>query len=297
MMNATRKQWVKRNGKYLIITLMIFSAILSSCEQQQEHNQEGHVLRQMMMSQVLEDSIAYQIYYPPQYGAQDTFHLLYLLHGHGGSDDDWITGEEGDVQAILDSLIMNDIISPCVAVTFDAGNSWYVNRHRQMEKFFIEEWVSFVSDTLFHDITFQRRIIAGNSAGGFGALRLSLLHPELVEASILLSPAAYNPSPPGISSSRKIDVFSDEEGFSDEIWQSYSYLNISLDTTRMNVYPEFYISTGDDDAYEIVDVVVQLREYLSSLGIQQELTIIDGGHTWEVWRDRFAFDLVHALGD
>ena len=286
-----KHQW---NTVYAFIFLLLVSACKHSPE---VITSTSYVMEASYQSALLNDSINYRVYYPAGFEEMDSVNLLYLLHGHGGSDDDWITKEEGYVQSILDSLIGNDIIPPCVAVTYNAGNSWYVDSKLSMETFIKEEWIPYVNTGLIKDKGIQKKIIAGNSAGGFGTLRLSLLYPELFDASLLLSPAAYYPVPPAISSSRKIDVFSDENGFSETIWQSYSYVNIPLEKDKADSLPMLYLSTGDDDPYEIVHVVTQLRSYFLEHNIDHELTIIDGAHTWDVWRDRFAHDLVRALKD
>lgn len=218
-----------------------------------------------------------------------------MLHGHGGSEDEWTSEEEGNIQLILDSLIYNDLIPPVVAVTFDAGNSWYVESNLKMEQFFIKEWIPFVENEIISEDSIGKRMIAGNSAGGYGTLRFSLKYPDLFDTSLLLSPAAYYPTPPLISSSRKIEVFNDEDGFSEEVWKSYSYHNINIDTTDVSTYPSFYISTGDDDQYEIVDVVVQLQSFFKENGLEHELSIINGGHSWDVWKERFAYDIVRVF--
>ena len=96
--------------------------------------------------------------------------------------------------------------------------------------------------------------------GGYGALNYSLKHPTLFSNFILLAPAAYSPEPPELSSSRKINVYKKDGVFNDSIWQANLYRNIKLNTDK-DSYPTFYTYTGDDDPYEIFDVVVDLKTY------------------------------------
>lgn len=285
----------------LVFKLFVFSVVLfliNSCVQKGTEIETTSTLAvQKKYSHILDDSIDYRVYYPPIEKNQRVINIIYLLHGHGGSEDDWTSEEEGNIQLILDSLIYNDLIPPVVAVTFNAGNSWYVDSNIKMEQFFIQEWMPFVENEIMEHDSIDSRIIAGNSAGGYGALRFSLKYPTLFDASLLLSPATYYPAPPMISSSRKIEVFNDEEGFSEEVWQSYSYHNIHIDTTDVSIYPSFYISTGDDDPYEIVNVVVQLQSFFKENGLKYELSIVNGGHSWDVWKNRFSYDIVRVFQD
>ena len=51
-------------------------------------------------SNILNERVGYRIYRTLTEPHQQDQILLYLMHGHGGSDDDWFTKEEGDVQSI-----------------------------------------------------------------------------------------------------------------------------------------------------------------------------------------------------
>ena len=176
----------------------------------------------------------------------------------------------------------------------DAGNSWYVNAIEQMESAYIDEFIPLVESV--YNIKKERnsRIIAGLSAGGYGALRFSLKYPELFYASILLSPAAYEPEPPLNSSSRKIPVFQRKNVFSPTLWQQYSYTRL-IDLTKSDAYPIFYISTGDDDEYNILKVATDLKYFFDDRSIANELHVIDGKHSWDVWRSCFTYDLIRVF--
>ncbi len=248
----------------------------------------GQVEEISMYSEVLKREVAYNIYNAV---SKDSLvspkHVLYLLHGHGGDHQDWFQETEGHVVRLLDSLIASKLIPPVIAISADAGNSWYVDRHDKMETFYITEFIPYIEEQLELPSQYER-VIAGNSAGGYGTLRFSLLFPEMFNDVILLSPAAYNPSPPAISSSRKIDVFAENGTFNDSIWQSYSYLHLVPEFVKSNDLPKFYISVGDDDAYNIVPVVTEIQQTLLEKGIENELRITNGGHDWTCWQQNFS---------
>ena len=245
-------------------------------------------------SKLLGRAIEYRIYKPADTTLKPTI-MLYLLHGHGGDHMDWFQKGEGQAGTILDSLIRSGTIPPLVAVSIDAGNSWYVDRPEPMRTFYLEELLPHIEETYLEQAPLTR-LIAGNSAGGYGTLGLIMAEPELFDAAILLSPAAYYPLPPAISSSRKVEAFEVKGSFNDSVWKQLSYQanwpgNLSSDNS-----PFIHLSVGDDDAYNIVPVVSRLQQLLLEEGIENELRITDGGHDWECWRRNFTKALTDYYG-
>jgi S-formylglutathione hydrolase FrmB len=122
------------------------------------------------------------------------YQVLYLLHGHGGSANDWWskTGTNGDsLEKIVGGL-------PLIVVMPDGGydgwySDWYgvdVDGHSgaaasapAWETFHTAELIRFI-DTTYH-VRKDRggRLIAGLSMGGFGALSYAARHPDLFAAA------------------------------------------------------------------------------------------------------------------
>jgi len=276
--------------------LFIFIAL--SCKPNNENKEStSQIINSSFFSNELQAEIAYNVYLPAQFNDSLQFPILYLLHGHGGSENDWVNKDAGNIQYLLDSLSSLKVIPPMIAVTMNAKNTWYVDASEKMESAYIKEFMPLIESKFNVKSGHISRIIVGNSAGGYGALRFSLKYPELFYASILLSPAAYYPEPPPNSSSRKISVFKKNGLFNVDLWQSYSYTKL-LDSTNSNQsYPVFYNSTGDDDEYKMVTVVTDLKSYFDELNILNELLVINGGHSWEVWRFCLAHDLTRIFNE
>jgi len=257
----------------------------------------GAVLEQTFQSNILGRSVATNHYLPPSFDAQEgKYPLLILLHGHGGDHMDWFQEEEGNAAALLDSLIAINNIPPSIAVSANAGNSWYVNSQENMEDFFLQEWLPAIKQQ-YGKVWDGTLLLAGDSAGGYGGLRFSLLQPDLFEAVILLSPAAYYPVPPALSSSRKIPVFAKEGVFNDSIWQAYAYPNLLGQLSENAALPKYYLSVGDDDAYNIVPVVAVLQQEFLNRGVENELRITDGGHDWECWKHNVSQALIDIYSE
>jgi len=241
------------------------------------------IIKQSFFSDKLGKNIAYNVYLPKVYNDKKQFPVLYLLHGHGGNEDSWVNSKEGNIKKTLDSLINYKIVPPIVAVTMDAGNSWYVNSQLKMESTYFNEFMPLVESKYKIDNKPHSRFMAGYSMGGYGALRFALLKPELFNSVLLLSPAAYYPNPPKNSSSRKIEVFKKDDVFDSNVWQSFAYPNLLKAKREQEYYPKFYISSGDDDEFNIVNVAFNLRTFFIKNNIKQELTIVNGKHNWKVW--------------
>lgn len=255
--------------------------------------EKGSLITDKISSQYLNKEVNFVIYQPPGFQkVSGNLPVIYLLHGHGGNEMDWFENDEGNIAPLLDSLIKNEKIPPCIAVSVDAGNSWYVDHVERMNSFYLGEFIPFIDSTYGDGISNPERHIAGNSAGGYGALRFAFQRPELFKSAILLSPAAYEPLPPQISSSRQVEAFNKEGEFNDSIWQSYSYKNLIPSLTASAEKPVFYLSVGDDDVYNIVPVVTSLQQFLILEHISNELRITDGGHDWACWRKNFTYALV-----
>ncbi len=284
LLNRPQKNWWFLLHQTKILGLVMASLTVLGCTLPEAQPTKGRVVQGELSTEKLPNDVAYQVYLPSTYDSLTTkLPILYLLHGHGGDHQDWFQEEEGDVARLLDSLIQNEIIPPLIATTINAGNSWYVNRDEiQMEDFYLLEFMPFLEKEFRIDTT--QRIIAGNSAGGYGALRFSLQQPETFQQVILLSPAAYEPLPPAISSSRKVKAFAKDSVFSDSIWSDYSYTHRWNALQNSKKPPFYFLSVGDDDVFNIVPVVTQLQQQMLQDSIPNELRISDGGHDWKCWQ-------------
>jgi len=285
------------------LTFLIFIFGLNYCKEVQSQNDtlkqninkyKSSVYDLSYVSNIASDTLGYLLYKPKE-KSFTKLPVLFLLHGHGGNQYDWFDKEEGDLKRILDSLIKNKSIPPVVAVSIEARNSWYVNSDiLKMENIYIKEFIPMLKAKLKDTINEKKYHLVGNSMGGYGALNYGLKYPKFFNSVMLLAPAAYHPLPPAISSSRKIPVYKKEDEFDELIWRQHLYIQIKLDEDR-SIYPKFYLSTGDDDEFDIFNVVVQLNSFFEKNEIEKEVTVVNGNHSWKVWRECFVKDVVRMF--
>jgi enterochelin esterase-like enzyme len=130
--------------------------------------------------------------------------------------------------------------------------------------------------------------------GGFGALRYVMTQPERFCGALLLSPAIYANEPPRGSAARHVGVFGERQ-FDARIWHE---LNYPAQWERYMSRPyrvPIFIAAGDDDLAIQADASL-LYTQLRMAGNPAALRIIDGGHTWDVWRALLPGALRYTLG-
>lgn len=258
----------------------------------------GVIVTRTFDSRTLGRAWSYNVYLPTGYDeSASRYPVLYLLHGHGHTFRSW--AEQGDILSTADTLIASGDIPPAIIVMPDGGTSWYVDRKEPMETAILRELMPDVESRFRTIVTREGRVIAGLSMGGYGSLRFALRHPDMFAAAALLSPAIYDPEPPENSSARRAGVFG-AEGFDASVWRELAYPALwDAYLARQQPVP-MYIVSGDDDQFMVEASAVQFYELLRRHRQPAELRIVDGGHTWAVWRTtivdamRYVFDHVSS---
>lgn len=242
----------------------------------------GSIVTREFDSAVLQRTWAYNIYLPDGYDShQWRYPVLYLLHGNGGTRNDWAT--LGAIQATADELIAAGEIPPALIVMPDAGTTWYVDRKERMQTAMFDDLLPDVAAHFRTVASRQGRLIGGLSMGGYGALRFVMLRPEMFAAAALLSPAIYDPEPPDDSSARRVGVFGAPK-YDSGVWRSLNYPSLWQAYLAKRTPVPMYINSGDDDNFLIESEAVKFYALLRANGQPAELRIVDGAHAWSVWQ-------------
>ena len=208
------------------------------------------------------------IYTPPAYEAGNgKYPVFYLLHGAGGSDDDWTS--EGRANFILDNLIAAGQAKPMIVV-MPAGHTpakshddfMAALKNGEFEKDFVQDIVPYVESHYRVRSGRNNTAIAGLSMGGFQTLNISMAH---------LDKFAY------------IGVFS--SGWFRETPESIeSKFGAGLDDANAKKgLRVFWFATGKDDS--LIPITRSTVELLKKHGFNVELQESPGMHTWINWRD------------
>jgi enterochelin esterase-like enzyme len=241
-------------------------------------------------SKILDTERNFAIYLPPGYGSSNrSYPVLYLLHGGGGNQTDWI--QQGDVAIIADKAINSGQATSMIIAMPDAGNSdsGYQNDIRGIwdyEDYFFKEFIPYIESNYRIKKEKRFRAIAGLSMGGEASFAYANLHPELFSSACMLSTSFEVQTYEGLQTNlRKIageEVLSEED--IKEVYEKYYVFHILETKTREELESvRWYIDCGDDDfLYEgnsLVHIALRKKE------VQHEFRIRDGGHTWKYWRE------------
>jgi S-formylglutathione hydrolase FrmB len=119
------------------------------------------------------------VYLPPAFNDAVRYPVVYLLHGMRGSPSEYIDATQ--LPAFADTEIAAERLSPFIAVIPAAGMTPRYNGEwaGPWERSLVERIVPWIDSTLPTQATAEGRVIAGLSAGGFGAVDIGLRHPLL----------------------------------------------------------------------------------------------------------------------
>jgi len=273
------------NRKLLVFILILLPFLALS---------QSKVLTSLSLnSQILQKVKKYSVYLPDKYDKQEgTYPILYLLHGLGGNETDWVI--KGRVKQIADSLIIKGLIKPMVIVMPDAEATYYMNQNDgkyQFEDYFFNELMPYVEKNYRITGSRETRYIAGLSMGGFGALLYSLRHPELFSICGAMSAAIRTDDeirqmPWDVYGKRYAAMTGVKEG-EERVCSFWNKNSILYLTSQLADNPQyqvlFYLDCGDDDY--LYKGNSALHVLMMDKQIPHEYRVRNGIHTWEYWRD------------
>ena len=250
--------------------------------------QSGKVFDNLVIrSKILNSDRKFSIYLPPDYdSSQRNYPVLYLLHGSGGDQANWI--DYGDVQSIADQSINSGKSTPMIIVMPDAttGRSGYFNDIKgdwNYEDFFFQELIPFIEKKYRVKGIKRSRAVAGLSMGGGGTFMYALHHPEMFSAAYPISAYA---GPLTIQSARE-RFNKDNATLADSVFEKYyrrhnavSLINDMSDAQKKSV--KWFIDCGDDDTLDEGNFAAHIA--MRKKDIPHEFRINNGGHNWTYWR-------------
>ena len=225
------------------------------------------------------------VYLPPGYDTSTgDYPVLYLLHGAGGDERNWIDRQLAHI--ILDNLIADGSLEPLIVVMPDGFT-------REMEpgvrrggppdyKIDMEEFAAdFIGDLIPEIESRYRassdradRAIAGLSMGGGQSLAIGLAHPELFSAVA------------GMSSAMQIANNAAWGGIDMEA-------TLAANAAAINENLELlWVGCGTEDT--LFNVNKAFSEQLTMHRVEHTFRVTQGGHTVEVWQ-RYLHELAPQL--
>jgi enterochelin esterase-like enzyme len=224
-----------------------------------------------------------KVYLPPNYHhSNDTYPVLYLLHGGGGDEEAWT--ELGLANRILDNLINSGEAKPMIVVMTNGNpnqtSTWYVNpghespretsypnpmANLRFEHSLAQDVIPFIEARYRVKTGKANRAVTGLSMGGWQTQNLALHYPEMFDYFGVMSMGLIRQSQFGMDA------------------------DAHLERTRANLtklqevgYELYWIACGTEDF--LFDSVIHFTEVLDDMGFDYEYLETGGGHTWDIWR-------------
>ncbi|HTX30847.1 MAG TPA: alpha/beta hydrolase-fold protein [Solirubrobacteraceae bacterium] len=246
------------------------------------HARPGRLETVHFYSRALHRMADYLVYLPGGYSRAQRYPVYYLLHGAPGSPRDFISVVGLDVR--LANRISEHQLRPMLLVMPDGrisssfSDSEWANTPAGHFESYVLNVVRDV-DTRFSAIPSRSaRVIAGYSAGAYGALNIALHHPEVFEN--VQSWSGYY-----IQTRKFSAVFRDASGAALAYNSPLEYAQTTRLRRALERYPlRVYMFTGrhDPDGRRIGAMARALRRS----GAIATYNLFPGGHDWEVWYDQ-----------
>jgi enterochelin esterase-like enzyme len=259
----------------IALNIIAFSGPLSASE----------LRRETFASTALARDIPFVVYVPDGYQPSGLhYSVLYLLHGAGGDENAWV--ERGNIQERSDRLIVAGSIPPTLIVMPGCRACWWIDGAKdRAETAFWTELVPTVTERYRTIESRSGMLIAGLSAGGYGAVRFAMKYPDRVAAVAAFSPAIYALTPPAASFARIQPPFLGPDGqFNQTTWAAQNYPRLVDHYFEQQFRVPFYLVSGDVDRLGIAfETALLFKRLFDKQPDIAELRIVDGGHTWAVW--------------
>jgi len=208
--------------------------------------------------------------------------VIYLLHGHGGNEKQWLEMTKPDLPQMADR---DSVIFVCP----DAKNSWYwdspKNPAYRYETFVYKELVTAI-DTKYPTIKDRSaRAITGFSMGGHGAMWLAFRHKDVFGAVGSMSGGLdIRPFPNNWNMSEQLGT----EAENQSVWDSYTAISQICRLKDGDLAIIFDCGYGDF----FFEVNNNFHQELLKYKINHDFIVRPGNHTHSYWNNSLDYQLL-----
>ena len=235
-------------------------------------------------SRILDRSVRYCVILPPDYAKDPNrrYPVLYYLHGLGDNEQMFVRSGAFD---IVEELQERRQIGDFIIVSPAGYASFFMNSYDagfRYEDFFLQEFMPLIEKRYRIAARRESRGIGGMSMGGYGALRMAFLHPQLF-GSVSAHSAALMERLPAVSlgnspEAGRLRILGNVFGSPPDrpFWDRNSPLNIARTAELAGM--KIYFDCGSQDDYGFEAGAQALHNALASRRIAHEFHIYPGGH-------------------
>jgi len=207
-----------------------------------------------------------QVYTPPNYSSRKKYPVVYLLHGIGGDENEWMKHVQPNL--ILDNLIAGKRATPMIVVMPNGraqandrpeGNIYAAApAFARFERDLVDDVIPAIEARYSVDKKRQRRALAGLSMGGGQSLNFGLAHLDLFAWVGAFSPAPNTKAPP--------DLVADPAAAARQL-------------------KLLYLSCGNKD--NLIRISQGVHAYLKRKGVPHLWNVDNNGHNTPEWKSQF----------
>ncbi|MBI1955256.1 MAG: dienelactone hydrolase family protein [Acidobacteria bacterium] len=234
-----------------------------------------------MQSRILGRSVRYCVILPPSYDAEKTrrYPVLYHLHGLGDNERSLLRfGGWEMVEQLQESRRIGELL----IVAPDGGRGFFLNSRdggERYEDFFTEEFIPAIERRYRALDNRAGRGITGFSMGGYGALRLAFLHPQLFGSVSAHSAALFDDMPAEVAESLGGSSRPFGKPFDPGFWRQNTPLTLARKASDLKSL-KIYFDCGRQDDYGFDAGAQALHTALEKRGIPHEFHLYPGNHSW-----------------
>ncbi len=291
-----------KRGRYVLSALVALIMVLApGCSEDEPKMVPGefHLLLedQVLQSTLLNRPIEYAVLLPEGYNdSQDSYPVVYLLHGYGDNETAWF--KNGGIQFYSDKQTAET--GPMIFVMPQAFNSYYIDKYTGTFPYmdmFVEELVPEIDSRFRTKKDKSQRAVMGYSMGGYGALILPAMHPEVFSVSIPLS----------MSFRTDQQYLAESQSSFDNQWApNFGPAKGISGAARLSDYfkqrsPFYFFNQADLTAYDNLHILIDCGDDEESLiftsnslhslmqrnGIDHEYRVRSGGHSFDYWKKSY----------
>lgn len=252
----------------------------------------GRLQEVRISSQLLPGEHPVLIYLPPGYDTtRRRYPVLYLLHGAPGSYTDW--HKAAGIDKTMDALISLGRVRPMIVVMPDGNggpfsdSEWADNgQELHAEEYLIREVVPYIDSHYRTLADRDQRAIGGLSTGGFGAVNITLHHPEVFGYALSLS-ANYLASTTWTGQ----DLWHGDQALQ-RFNSPLSYVYQLAPEVRSTLH--IYLTVDPDDRdNNTAQETRQFDAVLTHLHVPHLTQYFKGGHSWKYWKTHIVDALLY----
>lgn len=218
----------------------------------------------------------YRVILPAPLAADQKYPVLYLLHGGGGDFRDW--SNYSDVDRLAEHGLI--LVMP------EGHSSYYSNAADPPE----DRYEDYVTKDLLADVELKFpaipnrsiRAVVGVSMGGFGVIKLALVHPELFTFAGGLSPALDVPSRP--FSLRRLEQWNRHRAIFGPWRGTLQQRNdpfLLIKSADSGKTPYIFLTCGEQEG--LLPTNRQFAALLDKFHFRFEYHTARGNHDWNQW--------------